>query len=134
MGFVPKKKTYVLDFAGTAEDGLLVTVRGLSTGEYLDAIELERTSNEDEESADKLILLFADKLVSWNIEDEAGTPVPADLGGVRQQDLDFNLTIINAWTTAMAGVPAPLEQSSPAGEPSPVESIPMETLSSSLAS
>ncbi len=131
MGYVPKKKTYKLDFAGTEHDGLLVRIRGINTGQYMDLLGLKSIAEEDEDAQTKMLELMVDRLVDWNITEEDGTPVPCDLAGVRAQDLDLNLAIINAWQKAIADVPAPLPQGSPSGEPSPVASIPMEALSPS---
>lgn len=127
MGYRPKRKIYDLDFTGTEYDGLKVTVRGVSTGQALD-IDAARVDGGDEAMRGMLELL-AEQLVDWNIEDDDGQPVPANLDGLRAQDIGLNLAIVNAWQTAMAGVPAPLESGSTSGEPSLVASIPMETLS-----
>lgn len=127
MGYRPKRKIYDLDFTGTEYDGLKVTVRGVSTGQALD-IDAARVDGGDEAMRGMLELL-AEQLVDWNIEDDDGQPVPANLDGLRAQDIGLNLAIVNAWQTAMAGVPAPLESGSTSGEPSLVASIPTETLS-----
>jgi hypothetical protein len=81
-----------------------------------------------------MLELLAGALVSWNAEDEDGQPIPADMGGIRSQDLDFNMKIINAWTDAIAGVKAPLPQTSADGQPSVEASIPMDVPSALLAS
>lgn len=131
MGYVPKKKTYRLQFEGDEYDGLEVRMHGLSTGQYMDLFQLKEDAEEDGESRHQLFELMADRLVSWNVEHEDGSPVPATLDGVREQDLPFTMAIIDAWQQAIAGAPAPLPQGSPAGEPSLVASIPTETLSGS---
>lgn len=133
MGYVPKRKIYTLDFAGTDFDGLEVRVRGLTTGELLDAMEKqgEAAADADSQAFRELLDLMADRIVSWNVETEDGQPVPASLDALKAQDPDFNLAIVNAWTTAISGVPAPLDGDSPSGDPSLEASIPMETLSSS---
>lgn len=130
MGYRPKRKTYLLEFEDPDLNGLEVKVRGLSTGQVLDLT----TAKEDgsDESIRSLLMLLAGQLIEWNVEDDAGRPVPADLDGVRSQEIAFNMAIINAWEQALVGVPAPLESGSPSGEPSPVElALPMEPLSPS---
>jgi hypothetical protein len=82
-----------------------------------------------------MLELLAGALVSWNAEDpDTGMPIPSTMEGIRSQDLDFNLKIINAWTDAIGGVSAPLPETSTAGEPSVEASIPMDVLSASLVS
>ncbi|MGW1617279.1 hypothetical protein ACWCQZ_49880 [Streptomyces sp. NPDC002285] len=139
MGFVPKKKIYTLEFEDPDMEGLEVKLRGLNTGQLLDlevkksAAEREIAEGEDDGhdgAVVDLLQLMADRLVSWNItEEDEVTPVPADMDGIRAQELAFNMQIINAWQQAIAGVPAPLEPGSPDGEASLEGSIPMETLS-----
>lgn len=133
MGYKPKRKTYNLDFTGTDFEGLRVSIRGLNTGQYMDLF-AAKTEAETGGETNQLLTIMAGQLISWNVEDDDDMPVPATLDGIKTQDLDFNLAIVNAWTTAMAGVPAPLEPSSTGGGSSLVASIPMEPLSPSLAS
>lgn len=134
-GFVPKRKVYSLDFADTDLDGLEIRLRGMTTGELIDAME-KREAATDAGSSEfaELLELMAAKVVSWNVTTEGGQPVEPTVAAFREQDPEFNIGIIDAWTTAINGVPAPLEQPSPDGEPSLVASIPMETLSESQAS
>ncbi|MFE2326140.1 hypothetical protein ACFXD5_19795 [Streptomyces sp. NPDC059385] len=133
MGYVPKHKIYRLLFEDAEMDGLVVRVHGLSTGQYIDLMGLKQEAESGGESGE-LFQYLADRLVEWNVEEEDGTPVPANLDGIRAQDMPFTMAIINAWTKAMADVPAPLAPSSTGGESSLEASIPMEVLSPSLAS
>ncbi|MFI6530517.1 hypothetical protein [Streptomyces uncialis] len=132
MGFKPKRKVFDLRFDDPSMNGLVVKVRGVNTGTMLD-LRAARASDDDDSIRDMLELL-GQQLLEWNVVDEDDAPVPATLEGVRQQDLDFNMAILDAWQNVMAGVPAPLDGSSTSGEPSLVASIPTETLSESLAS
>ncbi|MFI8448252.1 hypothetical protein [Streptomyces erythrochromogenes] len=133
MGYKPKRKIYNLDFAGTDYEGLQVAVRGLNTGQYIDLFDAKAEAEGGGET-NQLLTIMASRLVSWNIEDDDDQPVPATIDGIKTQDLDLNLAIVNAWTKAMAGVPDPLEQPSTDGGPFPEASIPMAELSPSLAS
>ncbi|MFD5509105.1 hypothetical protein ACFWIB_15190 [Streptomyces sp. NPDC127051] len=132
MGYTPKRKIYNLDFEGTDFEGLTVSVRGLNTGQYLDLWEAKAEAEAGGETG-RVLYLLAGQLIGWNVEDDQGQPVPPTFDGIKSQDLDLNLAIVNAWTTAMAGVPAPLEPSSSGGGPSLEASLPMEPLSPSLA-
>lgn len=133
MGYVPKRKVYTLIFEDPEMNGLEVRIRGLTTGQFMDVAAKKEEAEQGGDPAE-LFQMMVDQLVSWNIEEEDGTPVPATLEGLKTLDMPFTMAIVNAWTDAVAGVPAPLEQSSPAGAPSLEASIPMETLSSSLVS
>jgi hypothetical protein len=58
------------------------------------------------------------------------------MDAVKTIDHDLVTALNNAWIQTLIGVHGadPLPQSSPSGEPSLVESVPMEALSESLAS
>lgn len=112
--------------------GCEVVLRKLTLGEYLDIVGI--TADSGINHVGDQLKRMGDKLVSWNLEDEDGTPIPATPDAVLEQDKDLMIAVLNAWLDALNGVPAPLEPNSPDGEPSLEASIPMETLSSSLVS
>lgn len=132
MGYQRKTKRIHLAFDGTEYDGLEVELRGLSLGGWLEITGLG--DDVDNSAVAEQLRRFADSLISWNLEDEDGHPIPATRESVFNQDQDFMFVLFNAWMDAMAGVAAPLDETSPAGEPSLAASIPMEPLSPSLAS
>ncbi len=130
MGFRKKTKPVILTFAGDPDlDGLEVHVRGKSLGEYLEIIGLTE-SDIDGPALVRQLEEFAKSLISWNLEEEEdGSPVPATRDAVFALDKDMALKIATRWMERLEGVvDTPLPESSPAGEPSPVASIPMETL------
>lgn len=130
MGYKRNPKIYRIAFADDSDyPGLEVQLRSLSTAQFL-AADGRTASNMRE-----MVELFADRLVSWNLEDEeTSAPVPTTLEAVLAEDWTMIDDIFGEWLSAIRGVPAPLESSSPAGEISPEVSIPMEALSPSLAS
>lgn len=134
MGFKRNPKIYKLTWdEDTDYPGLEVQVRTLTMGQVLTM----RTGKNDDNGKDGVqasVELLAERIVSWNLEDETGVPVPATLDAFLAEDDDLILDIINRWTDAVSAVRAPLPQSSPSGEPSLVASVPMEALSPSLAS
>lgn len=133
-GFRPGRKTYRLEFEdGHDLAGLVVRATSVGTGEFFELSKLADGRFGLEEGAE-LVERFSTHLVSWNLEEDDGTPVPATLEGLRSQEFDHVISIIMQWMDAVAGVSAPLAQPSPGGVPSPVESIPMETLSPNLLS
>jgi hypothetical protein len=127
MGYRPKRKTFNLNFAGTDYDGLEVTVRGFTVGEELDL-------DGKDLNPTLLVETLVQRLISWNVEDEHGQPVPTTFDGVCTQDSAMVLGILNALRQANSGVPDPLPQTSPSGDQSLVLSVPTEVLSESLAS
>lgn len=77
---------------------------------------------------------FSTVLLSWNLEDEDGVPVPCTTDEYMRQDPMFVREVLDQWAQAISGVAAPLDQPSPAGGPFPEASLPMEVSSPSLAS
>jgi hypothetical protein len=123
---------FLLEFAEAEFDGLEVRMRPSTVGELLEMSEFDR-SNKTELKA--MFERFAEALLSWNLEDDNGVPVPATVDGIKSQDVDLILAIIAAWQSARTGdVSAPKEPPSSVGLPSLVESLPMEPLSPNLAS
>lgn len=145
-GFKRKKKLYRLKFVDSDLDGLEVLMRSVSTGRMLEIQEMASASKAavaskgdgddpmDMSAVKSMVGMIADAMVSWNLEDDDDTPVPATTEGLLDQDIDFLMQIVTAWTEAIAGVAAPLERSSTGGVNALEVSLPMETLSSSLAS
>lgn len=148
MGFTPPRTVYTLDFSGTELDGLEVKARSVSVGTLLEFTQMadlaERlTGDEATQTADgmevmrvvgELLASFAEVLRDWNLVDEDGTPVPADLHGLRSLEFRHAMAIITTWTRAASDVPAPLSNGSSGGVPPLEPSIPMDVSSASQAS
>ncbi|MFI6251519.1 hypothetical protein [Streptomyces sp. NPDC051016] len=121
---------------GTVDDGEdapLVYARGKSLAEYL---VLEGLSDAPEDDSRSVLVRqleeFGDALISWNLEDDNGQPLPCTREALFAIDNDLAFALAAEWLAVLGGkVSDPLE-SSPSGEPSPVESIPMEALSAPL--
>ena len=138
MGFIRQNTVYVLDFEDTELDGLTVRAGRCSLDEYI-AIgrALDRPmSGLDDFARDVVELqdLVIPKLISWDLEEEDGTPIPLTAEYIKAQDKHFQLTLFNAYRYAITVVPRPLGKPSGSGEPSPVESLQMEVLSGSQPS
>ncbi|MFD5564531.1 hypothetical protein [Kitasatospora griseola] len=138
MGYKPKKKGYRLRFEDPDMDGLVVDVRGLKTGPYLE-FQAARATREAggtaAQGATELMLqMFADAIIEWNLDGDDDQPLPPTMDGLKTLDLDFTMDIINAWMDAINGVSAPLPQTSTDGSTSVEASIPMDVPSASLPS
>lgn len=136
MGYKTKVKTITIRFAEDHQfHGAEAKVKGMTFGEWEVAAGLD--GGEGDKGGGDAIKRFFEHLVSWNLEDEdTGQPIPPTIEAAKKVDKDLITGLNNAWVNALIGVHDgdPLPESSPSGEPSPVESIPMETPSESLAS
>lgn len=127
MGYTVKRKSYHLKFVDPEMGGLEVVAHSGSTGNILNIMEQE-TDGRIAEAVKDSMAVFADNLVSWNLEDEQGQPVPANLDGLKTLDLDFVMLLIQGWVQSVQDVPAPLETPSTSGKPFQEASLPMEAL------
>jgi len=137
MGFKPPKKIYKLQFETEELDGLEVRARSMSIGQYGKLLKLFITFDSDSTDGavvDKLFGEFSKCLVSWNVEDEDGSPVPTTLEGLKTQDMNFIMQIFMAWMKAISGVPAPLLGGSKNGATSQEQSLGLGAISQSRRS
>lgn len=136
MGYAAKLKTYLIEFGeGHEYHGAEARLEGMTYGEWEQATGADG-SDGDKNGADSL-KRFVDHLIEWNLEHPStGEPVPCTVEGVRSIDKDLAAALNNAWIAELIGVHegSPLPETSTSGEPSLVESVPMEALSESLAS
>lgn len=151
-GFTPKRRVYVLHFEGDEElEGLIVRARSapigmmLQLGEMVGQIrdlplggaqgDLDVAAVSASLGVMRTIIdLYAQVLISWNYQDEHGTPVPATAEGMATLDPAHLMRIIRAWQTVVAEAPADLGNGSSGGGLSAAPPLPMEPLSPSLAS
>lgn len=101
MGYRPKRTPCKLDFSGTEFDGLEVTTRPVPMSVMIDAA--TASASADPAAGRQIAATFAYALESWNVEDDEGQPVPADLDGLMSQPPQFVYAVINAWAASLAG-------------------------------
>ena len=107
-GFQFPVKTAHLTFEGEHE-GAEVWIRiNVSFGDFL---KLQQKNAED--GHEEQLRQFGEGcLVSWNLERDDGTEIPANGDGMMELPVDFATLLISEWVTATTGVPDPLEQGS----------------------
>jgi hypothetical protein len=109
------------------EDGLVVRMKGIPFGRVRKLLAL-LDDDSDQAALDGIATLFVANLVSWNLEDEGGVPVPASVEGVDDQDFGLVLKMVNAWLDGMTGVSDDLGKGSLSGEKFPGQPLTMEAL------
>lgn len=105
-GYCPPAAVWELDFAGTRYEGMEVTVRDLPLGMLLDILEGVVARSPDPGSARSMYALFAGLLVSWNITDTFGDPVPVTLEGLLSLSSQVVAALVAAWTASLAQPPS----------------------------
>jgi hypothetical protein len=135
-GFRRKRRTIKIIFQGDL-DGLEITAYSVSMDTFLEFEELSnryfggKTGKDEKasmaiQSFRRMLDMFAGVLVSWNLEDEDGEPVPATREELGREDPGFVFDVIVKWMEAVAGVSAPLSETSSSGETSAELSLPMD--------
>jgi len=122
MGYRKVPTIYTLDDIN-GEDGLIVRMKGIRVGKLRRLI-----SNDSDDNVGEVLDLLLEGLVSWNLEDENGAPVPMTLEGLESQELPMITAIVDSWTDKVTGVSDELGKDSPAGEKFPGQPLTMEAL------
>lgn len=130
MGFRRTPTAYKLKFENPELDGLEVIARTLPLRDFLEINKLALSAADDvakqTEQSEVMVKKFAEALISWNLEDEDGKPVPATYKSLIAQELPFVMEIIQAWMEAVASVPKSSDSGSNGSGIFPEQSIPME--------
>ena len=140
MGY--RRKIYHLTWAeGHSLHGLEVSLTGMSIERLVTVQEAARALMSDGPAGDlkaateTICAQVAKSLLSWNLEDHDGQPVPPTHEGIADQDVGLITQIVADWMGAIASVDSPLPPpSNGGGKPMPEVSIPMVPLSPSRAS
>jgi hypothetical protein len=110
-------------------EGFEIRLKGLKLGKVRSLVKLMEEDDETtNEVVGEMIDIVAENLVSWNLEDEEGTPIPADAAGIDDLELPMLLAIVTEWLDQMTGVSDDLGKGSGSGVTSPVELPTMESL------
>ncbi len=108
-GFRLPERTARITFEGTDYDGAEIRVRlSVSFAQFI-ALR-ESAQGEDQEG---MARLFGETvLMDWNLEDAEGEPLRADGDGMMMIPLDLANLVVQHWVEEVAGVPAPLLETS----------------------
>lgn len=132
MAYKRKRRTVTLEFTDEQGEfaGLEVEAASLPLGEFFKLSKAVSKGDVTEREMEMLLGTFARSLVSWNVVEEDGTPVPANYDGIMTMDLDFVLKLVDTWLRAVSP-PDPgsdLGKGSPSGKPFPGRPVTMEAL------
>lgn len=142
MGYKPRSTIYTLDFDGTDWDGLEVRMRATKLGNLFGSAGIlgivEKIGRNSLPSSEEMALalsqyeVIAEHLVSWNIDADDDSPLPATLDGLKTLEVPLVMAISNTWQAAMQDVAPPLPAGSSVGLPD--VPLPMASIPASLAS
>ena len=128
MGYRRIPTIYTLDSVN-GEDGLIVRIQSIRVGKLRRLMKLTADENDDS-SIDEILDLFRDSLVSWNLEDEHGMPVPTTKEGIDDQEVGFIMEVVGSWMDHMTSTEGKddLGKGSTSGEKFPGQPLTMEAL------
>lgn len=130
MGY--KRKTYKLRWPeGHELHGLEVSMKGMSMDDLGVVVGLQSGVDDGKpglELLEPLVDVFMRNVQSWNLEDEAGNPVPVTEENIRAEDSRMMLQVVMSWAESATSVAPPLPRPSSGGSPSLEGSIPMAAL------
>jgi hypothetical protein len=137
--FKREKKLYQLQFEADELDGFECIASGTTLRRFIEITalseELKTPEGRTKENVEKQFSLFAEYLVSWNLDDDDDVPIPCTFEGLQTQEFDLVMAIMAAWMQAIATVPDDLGKDSGSGETYPEESrLQLASLSESRAS
>ncbi len=126
-GFRREKPLYKLNFETEDLDGLVVMAKSMPLRDFLFLVKVSQNADTGDPGAiEEMYQKIAAVLVSWNLEDEGGEPVPATYEGLARQDLQLANAIVGAYQQALAEVPKSSPTGSSGSGTSAELSIPME--------
>jgi hypothetical protein len=110
-GYRIPERTARISFSGTDYDGAEIEVRlSVTFGQFIGL--RAAAQGEDQEG---MARLFGDNvLMTWNLEDNNGDPIPANGDGMLAIPLSLTNLVVQHWVEQVAGVPDPL--SVPSGD------------------
>lgn len=120
----------------TSLAGLEVIAKAIKFGKVFELAELEGLSGarmpteEDKKIMGIAIGKLMESLVSWDMTDENGDPVPLDRAAIDDLDIDQGIELMEEWSDVIMGnVSQGKAKNSAGGQKSVEGSIPMEPLS-----
>lgn len=127
MGFRKVPTIYTLTFKGDYE-GLVVRMKSTSFGKVRRLLALMGDDVDELESFAGIADLLIENLVSWNLEDENGTPVPVNAETFDDQDFAFVIELANQYLGEVTGPSEELGKDSTDGGKFPGRLPTMEAL------
>ena len=117
-----------LSFTEGPNEGLNVRIKSIKFGKVRRMIALMDDDEKDVEVMDEISTLLADSLISWDLQEEDGSPVPTTLEAI--DDLEFAevIDLVNKWLDHMTGPSDELGKGSPSGASFPGRPLTMEAL------
>lgn len=120
-------RIYDLAFDGDLA-GLNVRIKSIKFGKVRKLITLMDEDDKDVQVMDEISRMLADAIVSWDLQEEDGTPVEPSQEALDDLEFDEVIAIVNKWLDHITGPGDELGKDSPSGASFPVPPLTMEAL------
>lgn len=129
MGYRKIPRIYTLEFSGEILNGLVVRAKGVKFGRVRRLLALlDDDTDITDEAIDTVVDELVGNIISWNMEDELGSPVQVSRQAL--EDLEFTevMEIVSKWLQEITGPNEELGKDSSSGATFPVQLPTMEAL------
>lgn len=130
MGYIKVPRIYDLEFEGDRE-GLVVRMKGIKFGKVrrlLSVLGGDQDADLSDEDIETVFSELLDNIVSWNMEDEEGVPIPVTRESLEDEEFRDILDIFGKWLEVLTGPSDDLGKDSASGATFPVALPTMEAL------
>lgn len=111
------------------DEELVVRMKAIRIGKLRKLVRLiDDEGQTSEDGLDEMFELLLEGLVSWNLDDEEGRPLPTTQDGIDELELPMVLEIMERWLKEMTSVDDDLGKDSPSGASFPGRPLTMEAL------
>lgn len=117
-----------IEFTEGPNEGLNIRIKSVKFGRVRRLIALMDSEDKDVEIMDEMSSLLADALVSWDLQEEDGSPVEPNLEAIDDLEFDEVIDIINRWLDNITGPERELGKDSNSGVKFPGRPLTMEAL------
>lgn len=105
MGHKRQRKTLSLKFED--EPGLEILARSCTVRKFLWALKVAdkmTAGNLPEEEVEDFAAWFAERIISWNLEDDDGKPIPVSADYLLDEDIDWAAKVVMGWVSGIMRV------------------------------
>lgn len=102
-----KRQRKILSLTFEDEPGLEIFARSCTVRKFLWMVQLVdklSAGTLPQDVVDELVEWFAGRIVSWNIEDDEGRPVPVSADYLLDEDIDWAVKVVMGWAAGVLQV------------------------------
>lgn len=120
-------RIYDLEFDGELE-GLHIRVKSIKFGKIRQLIAVMDEDDKDVAVMDEISKTLVDAIVSWDLQEEDGTPIEPSLAAIDDLEFEEVIAIVNKYLDCITGPGDELGKDSPSGVKFPGRPLTMEAL------